>query len=812
MHVAFLNPQGNFDPNDSYWTAHPDFGGQLVYVKQVALAMGEMGHTVDILTRQIIDADWPEFSGRFDEYPGAPNVRIVRLPAGPDAFLRKELLWPHLVRDWVPNIIDFYAEEGGFPDAFTGHYGDGGLCGALLEDEIGIPYTFTAHSLGAQKMDKLGVNEKNLADMDAHYHFARRLMAERLSMNRSFVNITSTTQERFNQYSHNAYRGAIDPTAPGRFEIIPPGVALDIFDRDMLYVEEEETYTHIREMLNRDLDDERTDLPCIVASSRLDPKKNHLALVEAFAGSHALREKANLVIITGHIDDPLRQYEQTTGSERAVLEDIMNVVDTADLNGEITMFALRGQGALAAGYRFFARRQSVFALTAFYEPFGLAPLEAIAAGLPAVVTKNGGPSESLREGDTDYGVLVDPTDPEEISVGLYELIADEDRWQHFADAGYQRVMDRYTWYRTAEGYLDCINQALDDPSSRRSSRLLPIPAYFRNGTEESDLTLDDLYEIYLQLEVLAVGETVVDFISHEKVSSLRAADNYTRYLGGQPANVAVYVSKLGGRAAVLSKVGSGLFGDFLEEQLQRHGVSTETLLRTNDAGTTTVFISRTAGIPDFQVNRGADMLLSIHDVSEELISRASVVHTSMFALSQESERSAVRRALRLAHKQGKLVALDSNYSQRIWPDTDEAWEVLAQILPYVTVVRLSTEHARRLLDYNMDDEMIADTCPDQFHERGADVVILTGAGNPVLVSDGNTHERVKLHSVDGIEQVTGASDAFWAGVLMARLDDKSWSFAVGVGHEVAAQKLQTIGHIETMIDRHQLYQHLENSS
>ena len=34
MQVSFLNPQGNFDPKDSYWTAHPDFGGQLVYVRE----------------------------------------------------------------------------------------------------------------------------------------------------------------------------------------------------------------------------------------------------------------------------------------------------------------------------------------------------------------------------------------------------------------------------------------------------------------------------------------------------------------------------------------------------------------------------------------------------------------------------------------------------------------------------------------------------------------------------------------------------------------------------------------------------------
>ena len=157
MRIGFLNPQGNFDPQDSYWTEHPDFGGQLVYVKQVALAMAEMGYQVDILTRRIGDPEWREFADRFDAYPGALNVRIVRLEAGPEGFLRKELLWPHLVRDWVPNVLAFYREEGALPDAFTAHYGDGGLCGALIEAQAGVPFTFTAHSLGAQKMDKLHV-------------------------------------------------------------------------------------------------------------------------------------------------------------------------------------------------------------------------------------------------------------------------------------------------------------------------------------------------------------------------------------------------------------------------------------------------------------------------------------------------------------------------------------------------------------------------------------------------------------------------------------------------------------------------------
>ena len=45
MHIIFLNPQGNFDPEDSHLTEHPDFGGQLVYVKELAQAMAE-----DVLT------------------------------------------------------------------------------------------------------------------------------------------------------------------------------------------------------------------------------------------------------------------------------------------------------------------------------------------------------------------------------------------------------------------------------------------------------------------------------------------------------------------------------------------------------------------------------------------------------------------------------------------------------------------------------------------------------------------------------------------------------------------------------------------
>ncbi|NIV33227.1 MAG: glycosyltransferase, partial [Anaerolineae bacterium] len=71
--------------------------------------------------------------------------------------------------------------------------------------------------------------------------------------------------------------------------------------------------------------------------------------------------------------------------------------------------------------------------------------EAMSCGLPAVVTRSGGPSESLREGDREFGVLVDPNDPADIARGLLRLLASTQAWDQFQRAGMARVLARYTW-------------------------------------------------------------------------------------------------------------------------------------------------------------------------------------------------------------------------------------------------------------------------------------------------------------------------------------------------------------------------------
>ncbi len=528
MLIAFLNPQGNFDPHDSYWTQHPDFGGQLVYVKEVALALARREHRVDIVTRQIVDPHWPEFAAPLDAYPGheppkacpekgrrvegnGGGVRIVRLPFGGDRFLLKEELWPYLGTEFAPRIIGFYQQEGRFPDAITAHYADGGLTAAVLREETGIPFTFTPHSLGAQKMEKLGAMWNNLAELDARFHFARRITAECIAMSQASVCTASTALERFEQYAHPAYHGAIDVHDDQRLVVIPPGVNLQVFDKEAIGAVEQTIRAKVRARLTRDIAPQRRELPVVVASSRLDAKKNHLGLVRAFAEDQLLQAKANLLLVSRGLDNPLAGYTQADEGTKEVLAQVMAVVDEGGLRGKISLFSLDSQDELAAAYRLLAESRSVFALTAYHEPFGLAPLEAMAAGLPAVVTKNGGPAESLREGDEEYGVLVDPFEPADIARGLLRVLGDEATWQRYAEAGRRRVHDRYTWDSTARqfeqilGRLDGRRSPTEPPDSQfkiRYSQFAPVPihSYFLQPTPENDIPLEELAELYFKGE------------------------------------------------------------------------------------------------------------------------------------------------------------------------------------------------------------------------------------------------------------------------------------------------------------------------
>ncbi|RAM59890.1 sucrose-phosphate synthase [Mesotoga sp. SC_4PWA21] len=459
MRVAFINPQGNFDKNDSYWTTHPDFGGQLVYVKEVASAMSEMGINCDIITRRVIDDKWPEFAEELDSYRGKDSLRIIRIPFGPEGFLSKERLWPFL-GEFARRIREFYSSERTLPSFVTTHYGDGGLTGAMLFKETGIPYSFTAHSLGAQKLDKLLQTGADRAEIESRFNFSFRIAAERISMKYSAVNFVSTSMERFQQYSHRLYRDFSEVGNDSKYSVVPPGVNTDIFAASPTELDTiiEKRYKEAVEKFSKP---SRLQLPMIIISSRLEQKKNHMGVVRAFSSDGKLNSSCNLIIVTRGLNNPYDEYKSLQEPDRTVLGEIIDHIFKNNLEERVLFMNIENQLELSALYRIGAKRRSVFALTSLYEPFGLAPIEAMACGLPAVATSSGGPTESMRENNVEYGVLVDPLETDDIARGLKRvLFTSEDFWNELSSRGIDRVTEKYTWRSTAEGYLNQIKEKI----------------------------------------------------------------------------------------------------------------------------------------------------------------------------------------------------------------------------------------------------------------------------------------------------------------------------------------------------------------
>jgi fructokinase len=308
------------------------------------------------------------------------------------------------------------------------------------------------------------------------------------------------------------------------------------------------------------------------------------------------------------------------------------------------------------------------------------------------------------------------------------------------------------------------------------------------------------------LDLVAIGEVLVDFISVEETDWLRNAYTFRKYQGGSPANIAVNVGKLGGQSAVIAKAGIGAMGQFLKAELNRAGVVTKYLVMDHRVHTSVIFVSRTARTADFEAFRSGDFRLEDHEVNPEAIERARVVHASTWALSREPCRSAVEHAFRLAQKLGKIISLDPNYSPQIWPDYREAREVIPHILSYATITKPSRDDASRLFGRDREPEAYI----ERYHEMGPKIVVFTMGADGFILSIEGQMTRIPARPVEAVD-ATGAGDSFWAGFLVALLDGHPLEHAALFAREIVERKLRTVGPLPDNIDRQAIYDQIDTS-
>jgi glycosyltransferase involved in cell wall biosynthesis len=132
------------------------------------------------------------------------------------------------------------------------------------------------------------------------------------------------------------------------------------------------------------------------------------------------------------------------GPERAALEALAGELG---LQGHVHFAGFVPEPDLPAYYR----AADIYVHTGLLESFGLSVIEAAALGLPVVAVAEGGPTATVRDGET--GLLVAST-PQAVAAGLGRLASDADLRRCMGEAAAAYIARTYRWQDGARVFLE----------------------------------------------------------------------------------------------------------------------------------------------------------------------------------------------------------------------------------------------------------------------------------------------------------------------------------------------------------------------
>jgi fructokinase len=291
---------------------------------------------------------------------------------------------------------------------------------------------------------------------------------------------------------------------------------------------------------------------------------------------------------------------------------------------------------------------------------------------------------------------------------------------------------------------------------------------------------------------LLLGECVVDLISTEIVDTLEEAKLYQPFAGGEVANLAANLSRLGYQTSLGACVGSDGFGNFLQDHLSQAGVGLEHLQISDQEATTLIPVARQSGTPDFIVYRGADQYLNSTAGLQSTAKECQFIHTSAFALSRNPCRNTILDILKANQGQGKIISLDPNYHPQIWPDLPDFLSTLQDLFQYFTVTKPSLDDSIRIFGPGFQPVEYL----EKFLNLGPEIVVLTMGSEGSLLG---TARGDKIHIQPNpipVADITGAGDAFWSGLLAGLSEGYPALTAARLGQVIAEYKIGLIGPIQ----------------
>ncbi len=376
-----------------------DTGGMNVYVLQLAKEFARRGRRVDVFTRHH-DPDDPE-TVRLED-----GARVVHLNAGPFDAGKYDLV--NYIPEFLAALREFRRAEGVGYDLIHSHYWLSAQAGAALSREWGRPHFVTFHTLAKTKLRaRAGEREPAL-----------RQNIESRAM-RSADKIIVSTREELQDVTR------LYGASESKTEIVPAGVDLAAFapvDKDAARRE-----LGIRER------------GVLLYVGRIEPLKG----IEILLRAMTLMEWGSglrLLIVGGDAGgDAEMERLKALAAE-------LGIAESTTFTGPVPQSALPTYYSAA----------DAFVLPSHAESFGLAALEAMACGVPVVVSRVGGLKTFIDSGVSGY--LVPWRCPEAFAQRLDVLLASPELRDSMGRAARQKALSM-GWDKAAQRTLALYDSA-----------------------------------------------------------------------------------------------------------------------------------------------------------------------------------------------------------------------------------------------------------------------------------------------------------------------------------------------------------------
>lgn len=278
------------------------------------------------------------------------------------------------------------------------------------------------------------------------------------------------------------------------------------------------------------------------------------------------------------------------------------------------------------------------------------------------------------------------------------------------------------------------------------------------------------------LDLILIGRIAIDFNPTDMNMPLSQSENFKKYVGGSPANIAVGLARLGAKAGFIARVSDDAFGDYVTQYFEKDGIDTGHIFRCTNGEklglTFTEILSPTQSSILMYREGVADLQVCCDDVDPDYVKSAKAVLISGTALCASPSREAALKLLLLARQSGTPVVFDIDYRPYTWKSEDEISVYYTMVARHSDVLLGSREEfdlMERIEGASGDDRVSA----AKWHGCGNKIIIIKHGkeGSCCYLNDGKAYQ-VRTFPVKMLKGF-GGGDGYASAFLYSLFNGKS---------------------------------------